>query len=248
VQLQLPFGLDPPNTVSRDARPLGSDPPSVEPERIQFVRVRRARRYVLRVGPDGTLRVTVPRGGSRREAQEFIERNRRWIERERRRVREEHAPVRWFCGHQVLLRGVPVTIDVQPGPRGYVVSYGGRSVLAGTLDGIREAVERDLRELARIELVPRLYELAAQHGLTVQAVSIRNQRSRWGSCGRSGHIALNFRLVQMPTDIRDYVLVHELMHLRQQNHGRRFWRFVQVACPYFREAERWLRTKGRSLF
>lgn len=210
--------------------------------------MRRAKRYVLRVQPDGTLRVTVPRGGSRREAQEFVEKNRRWIERERRRVREEHAPRQWTPGSRILLRGHAVAVGVEPGPKGHVIRYGERRVVVLALDDIRTAVEHDLRELARAELVPRLYELAAKHGLAVRAVSIRNQRSRWGSCARNGRIALNFRLVQMPPEVRDYVLLHELMHLRQQNHSRRFWRLVASVCPHFREAERWLRTKGRGLF
>ena len=64
----------------------------------------------------------------------------------------------------------------------------------------------------------------------------------------SGRIALNFRLVQMPPFVSDYVLLHELMHLKQQNHSRRFWRLVEAACPEFRAAERWLKTEGRSLF
>ena len=93
--------------------------------------------------------------------------------------------------------------------------------------------------------MPRLNDLAAQHSLRVGSVSIRNQRSRWGSCARNGNIALNFRLVQMPPQVRDYVLVHELMHLKQQNHSRRFWRLVEAACPEFREAERWLKTAGQ---
>ena len=80
-------------------------------------------------------------------------------------------------------------------------------------------VEADLRRVAREELEPRLRELAAAHDLAPGRVSIRNQRSRWGSCARDGNIALNFRLVQMPPAVRDYVLLHELMHLRQQNHS-----------------------------
>jgi len=79
-------------------------------------------------------------------------------------------------------------------------------------------------------------------------VTIRNQRSRWGSCARNGNIALNFRLIQMPPEVCDYVLIHELMHIRQQNHSRRFWKLVAAACPEFRERERWLRVQGRSLF
>jgi predicted metal-dependent hydrolase len=115
-------------------------------------------------------------------------------------------------------------------------------------EAVREAIERDLRELARATLIPRLKELGALHGLVPASVSIRNQRSRWGSCGRRGNIALNFRLVQMPAPVRDYILIHELMHMRQQNHSRRFWRLVEAACPRFREAERWLRRSGRALF
>ena len=113
---------------------------------------------------------------------------------------------------------------------------------------VRAEIERDLRLLARERLVPRLLELAAQHGLTVARVTIRNQRSRWGSCSRAKAIALNFRLVQMPPDVCEYVLIHELMHLRQQNHGPRFWALVEQACPDYRDAERWLRVTGRTLF
>ena len=145
-----------------------------------------------------------------------------------------------------MFRGRFVTLTVDE-PAG-VVRYADRRISLGGSLSLRTLVEDDLRSVARAELVPRLYDLAAQNGLEVTRVSIRNQLSRWGSCARTGQIALNFRLVQMPEQIRDYVLVHELMHLRQQNHSRRFWRLVEAVCPAFREAERWLRTEGRSLF
>ena len=210
--------------------------------------MRRARRYILRVRPDGTLRVTVPRGGSRREAEAFVAQNQKWIVRERERVGAEHAPVEWHAGSEILLRGAAVPIQVAPDGPQLVVAYGDRRVVTSDALDLRAAIETDLKQLARVELIPRLHELAAEHGLSVAAVSIRNQRSRWGSCARNGNIALNFRLVQMPQPIRDYVLIHELMHIRQQNHSRRFWRLVEAACPAFRDAERWLRTSGRSLF
>ena len=98
-----------------------------------------------------------------------------------------------------------------------------------------------------MELPPRLMQLAAQHGLTVTRVSIRNQRTRWGSCGRDGHICLNWRLVLMPPAVRDYVLIHELMHLRRLDHSAAYWRLVAGACPGFREARQWLRLNGPAL-
>ena len=106
----------------------------------------------------------------------------------------------------------------------------------------RGAVER-----AKRELPPRLLELAREHGLDVPRVSVRNQRWRWGSCSPDGHICLNWRLVTMPDWVRDYVLIHELMHLRRLDHSKKFWKLVAGACPVYQDARRWLREHGRSL-
>ena len=170
---------------------------------VHFIRIRRARRYIMRVRPDGALRVTIPRGGSRAEALRFAERHLAWAVRERAKLRT---------------------------PR------------------ISREQEQGLIARARRELPGRLFELARDLGLDVARVTIRNQRSRWGSCSPKGVIALNYRLVEMPADVRDYIMVHELMHLRQPNHSRRFWSLVERALPAFRAAERWLKTDGQELF
>jgi predicted metal-dependent hydrolase len=216
---------------------------------IEFVRMRRARRYILRVRPGGGLRVTIPRGGSRLEAARFVQRQAEWIQQERSRLLSKAWPLQWRDGGAVLLRGEPVRLEVSLAEGRTVVRYGGRSlrVPAGAVD-LRPYVEADLRVVARAELGARLRELATAHGLTIAGMSIRNQKSRWGSCSREGRIALNFRLVQMPPHVSDYVLLHELMHLKQQNHSMRFWRLVESVCPDFRAAERWLKTEGRALF
>ena len=168
---------------------------------MDFIRHPTARRYVIRVRPDGSVRVTVPRWGSRRQAERFAEEQSSWIERQRARVRESatRAP-----------------------------SYS------------QEAI-RELRRQAARELPGRLLHLAKHHGVEVSRVSVRNQRSRWGSCSPSGLICLNWRLVLMPDDVRDYVLIHELMHLRRLDHSRHFWRLVAHACPDYENARQWLR-------
>ena len=173
------------------------------PLEIHYVRMRQARRYVMRVRPDGALRVTIPRGGSQAEARRFADRHRDWAIRQRSKVLAAKRP---------------------------------------------PEEEKALREQAQRELTPRLLELAALHGLTVNRVTIRGQRSRWGSCSPKGHIALNFRLMLTPPDVREYILIHELMHLKQPDHSRKFWRLVEAACPTFRDAERWLRRHGPGLF
>jgi predicted metal-dependent hydrolase len=102
-------------------------------------------------------------------------------------------------------------------------------------------IERHLRKLAAQELPARVFELAGLHKLPVQRVMVRNQRSRWGSCSRRGTISLNWRLVQTPLSVRDYLVLHELAHLKQMNHSRQFWNEVERLCPAFREAECWLK-------
>ena len=242
VQPDLPFNIEPEQPVTQEPVDLAAE------HRIDFVRVRRARRYILRVRADGSLRITIPRSGSRAEAIAFMARQVAWIARERTRVRREQAPVRWTHGSIIQLGGEGVPIEITRTAEGEVAQYAGRRVRVNDAADVRADIERDLRQLARERLVPRLLQLAARYGLAVARVTIRNQRSRWGSCSRRGAVALNFRLVQMPPDVCDYVLIHELMHLRQQNHGPRFWALVERACPTYRDAERWLRTQGRALF
>jgi predicted metal-dependent hydrolase len=248
---QLPLFDRPDAEVGARALPLAPAPPllpALPLTSIEFVRTPRARRYILRIRPDGSLRVTVPRWGSKREARDFVARQERWIARERQRVLQVHGSREWQHGTEILLRGERVLLAVSAGATGITVSYGDRRVFARPDADLRAVVEADLRRLAREELEPRLRDLAAAHDLEPGRVSIRNQRSRWGSCAREGNIALNFRLVQMPEAIRDYVLLHELMHLRQQNHSPRFWRLVEQACPGYKAAERWLRIQGKALF
>jgi predicted metal-dependent hydrolase len=233
VQLELPFLR-------------ASAPPEIV---VDFVRTRRARRYIMRIRPDGSLRVTIPRGGSKREAEAFVAKHRGWAERERLRVASQHAPVEWHEGQAILFRGTPTPLRLERGTGGSVLALGGRRIhVKDGVANLRPAAEHLLRQTAVDELVPRLHQLAADHGVSLKRATIRNQASRWGSCSRDGSIALNFRLVQMPPAVCEYVLIHELMHRHQQNHSRRFWRLVEAACQDFRAAERWLRTEGRSLF
>ena len=181
---------------------------------LVFVRHPRARRYVINVRDDGSVRVTVPRWGSKRAAAAFAAQQHAWIEKQRRRIEEHRAR------------------PPEPGGEGVTRQ--------------RSAEERALRARAKRELPPRLLELAAQHRLTVTRVSIRNQRWRWGSCSRSGHICLNWRLVQMPDAVRDYVMLHELMHLKRMDHSPKFWKLVAAVCPTFQTSRAFLRAHSRT--
>ena len=103
------------------------------------------------------------------------------------------------------------------------------------------AIERHLRTLAAKELPARTLEFAALHQLSVSRVTVRAQRTRWGSCSFKRVISLNWRLIQTPPFVRDYIILHELMHLRQMNHSPRFWKEVERVCPDYRKAKLWLK-------
>ena len=211
MQLSLAFdenaNLNPNPNPEPEPRTLNAELLNAE-RAFVFVRHPRARRYVLRVDDDGTVRVTLPRWGSKREAQEFVNRQRAWIRRQLEKLAADRAR-----------------------PRPPQVSR----------DALLAGIARAQRELP-----PRLRELAALHGLAVKRISIRNQRWRWGSCNRGEHICLNWRLATMPEWVRDYVLIHELMHLKRMDHSARFWKLVAAACPEYRAARAWLRAARSS--
>jgi predicted metal-dependent hydrolase len=225
------------------------------PEGIVFERSHRARNYRLTLRRDGTAVATIPARGSEREARRFVEQHQEWLQRARDRQRHRpRAADIWVVGTFVLWRGQMTEIRVAttstPWPSLGVASRPKICLAADVfqvarLEGdLRPTLEAHFARRAKVELPARTWELAAVTGVDVKLVTVRNQRSRWGSCSASGTISLNWRLVQTPDLVRDYIIYHELMHLREMNHSERFWARVEEVCPEWREAERWIRRNG----
>jgi predicted metal-dependent hydrolase len=214
---------------------------------LVFVANHRARRYVLRLRPDGTARVTVPRRGSLRAARDFAQRNTAWLGQQLQRLAAQPPCDRtWRLGQNILFRGESASIVAGPNPG--LVTVADQAIRIHETDiNLRPAIELHFRRVATAELPPRVFECAQQHGLVVRRVAVRDQKSRWGSCSPRGVISLNWRLIQTPQFVSDYIVLHELMHLRQMNHSDRFWREVQSVCPRFRDAERWLKAHSAAL-
>lgn len=216
---------------------------------LLLIRHSRARRYVLRLRPDGSARVTIPRGGSATEARHFAERHRAWLERQlHRQTATPCRPTTWFIGTEILFRGVPTRIVPAPDGASNFIHLGSEQIrTAGFEHDLRPAIQTHLWNLASREFPPRVRSLAAAHDFPEPRVTVRNQRTRWGSCSRRGHLSLNWRLIQMPPQVGDYIILHELCHLREMNHSERFWREVKQVCPDFEMAERWLKQNSALL-
>lgn len=223
---------------------------------IVYQRSLRAKHYRLTLQRDGTAVATIPKRGSQRGAQKFVEQHRDWLERERsRQARRPRAAEVWVISTHVLWRGAMQEIRR--------ATLEGAQFLGGdrpqvclaadvfrvpSFDGdLRPTLEAHFARRGKIELPARTWELAAICGVDVKMVSVRNQRSRWGSCSESGTISLNWRLVQTPDFVRDYIIYHELMHLREMNHSARFWARVEEVCPGRKAAEKWLKQNGSLL-
>jgi predicted metal-dependent hydrolase len=208
---------------------------------VDICRHPRARRYVLRVTTAGRLALTVPRGASISGGMRFASRQVPWIEREWRRLEVHNAE--WNTGTLIWFRGERVSLEVHSS----VVTFGRERVALRPAQSVRSVVEQHVREIAAAELPGRAHALACERDLAPVAASVRNQKSRWGSCSTRGSIALNWRLLLMPAEVADYVILHELSHRRHPNHSQRFWNEVERLCPEWRAAERWLRKHGKDL-
>ncbi len=229
---------------------------------IVFVRSHRARYYRLTLRKDGVGVATIPTRGSEREAQRFVDQHRDWLERARaRQARRPRAVEIWTVGTAVLWRGemteirsastpppVADSAGLVPGEVRSAVCLAADVFSVTSTDGdLRAALEAHFARRARIELPARAWELAAETGVDLKQVTVRNQRSRWGSCSAGGTVSLNWRLIQTPDPVRDYIIYHELMHLREMNHSDRFWARVAEVCPWWRDAERWLKRNAGQL-
>lgn len=234
VQQRLPLNVSPAAADLRQLAVNGREYP------VTIARHHRARRYVLRIAPDGGLRLTVPRGASVSRGLAFAARQADWIERECARVL---ARTDWRIGSTILFRGERVGLR----RAGRAIAFGDQRIPLNGSDDVKAIVEARLSGLASTELPDRCRELARSHGLVPDRVSVRAQRSRWGACSARRRITLNWRLIQTPPYVSDYVILHELAHLRVRNHSDAFWREVERLCPWWREGEAWLRRRGREV-
>lgn len=248
--------LKPPPQLELFLRPAQPAPQGEEsvlvgalPVPLRWRRNPRAKRYILRVMANGVAWVTIPRGGSQAAGRDFAWRNRAWIERQLQRPPPmPPTPRPWQHGSEICYRGERVPLVVESTPDRVRVTFANQSLHFSKLpDNLRPAVENRLRQLAFDVLVPRTWELAADCHVEIHRVTVRDQRSRWGSCSVRGTISLNWRLIQAPAFVSDYLILHELMHRREPNHSARFWRLVEEACPDYLSAEAWLKGQAKLL-
>lgn len=204
----------------------------------------RARRVRVTVDRGGVVEVVLPRRAPERAAEEAVLELRPWIDRRLAEVGRQRAAV-LARGETLPYLGQTLNLQAEHG-RSRVTRRG--DTLFVPLGTQRPAaIERWYRQHARAEIQPRLDRACALADLRYTRLSIRDQRTRWGSCSRNGGLSFNWRLLLAPESVLDYVIWHEVCHLAVMDHSPRFWALVARYCPEHREHAAWLRRNAGTL-
>jgi len=214
---------------------------------VVFRRHAQARRMVLRLNPEATaVLVTVPVHASRSQALDFTERSRSWIEN---KLAQRGGSIALKPGNRVPLRGVDHEIRHVASRRGTVTVDALSAIIhvPGEAPHVPRRLLDWLKAAARAELATASRKYAAAMGVSYSRITIRDQRSRWGSCSAAGELSYSWRLILAPPHVLDYVAAHEAAHLKHMNHGPRFWRLVLTHCPEAVKAKKWLKANGQNV-
>lgn len=220
--------------------------------KIYPVRLRRhsqARRYTLRIhAASREVVLTMPPRGSVKQAREFAQKNGAWIAA---RLRWLPDAMPFAHGTLLPLRGVSHRIDHRKSTRGTVWIETGADMpllcVAGETPHLPRRVRDFLKREAKRDLEMASMMAAQALGVIIKRVSVRDQSSRWGSCSSTGVLSYSWRLILAPSFVLDYLAVHEVAHLIEMNHSRRFWRLVEKIYPDMRRAKAWLDAHGADL-
>jgi predicted metal-dependent hydrolase len=223
--------------MSRQALQVGSPPLEVVLKTNP-----RARRLTLRVSSiTGEATLTVPRGTNRRAVETFVTSQEDWL---RSRLGQIEPVVMPTYGEQIPVEGRMLVLA----PGSSRIRIEGESLLVGgNPEHLPARLKAYLRTLARDRLVGASEEYAERLGRKLGRITLRDTRSRWGSCTEKGDLMYSWRLVMAPAEVLEYVAAHEVAHIIEMNHSDRFWRVVEKLMPGYRKHRNWLRENGAGL-
>ncbi len=214
---------------------------------VRFRKNDRAKRMVLRLSRDSAgVVVTLPKRVSRTQALAFVDKSMPWIAMQFER---RAAITVMGDGSTLPLRGVPYIIQATKERRGLIkADPETRTILVpGDAVHLTRRLEDWLKKLAKTELAEASQRYAKMMEVNIGRITVRDQKSRWGSCSSAGDLSYSWRLILAPSFVLDYVAAHEVAHRQHMNHSPKFWRLVLTHCPGASEAKRWFKTHSSGL-
>ncbi|MGE0280730.1 MAG: M48 family metallopeptidase [Rhizobiaceae bacterium] len=247
----MPFGFlkslraTPPTvrTVEREHQVAGRTLP------LKIVENDRARRLTLRIDAGGRgLRITVPPGIARGEVDRFLNRHQGWLE-QRLAKAPDRPQVR--PGIKIPLRGVPHLVVHEPSARGTVTVTRDETGPVLLVSGDRRHLARRVADFLKREAKREIEVLVARHtaavGRKAKSIRFKDTTSRWGSCTSDGGLSFSWRIMMAPAPVINYLVAHEVAHLKEMNHGPKFWKLCIELCPDTERCKAWLKRNGSAL-
>jgi len=208
-------------------------------------RSKRARRLAVRIpGHDDSVELVLPPRAPESDGLDFLKSRAGWV-----LERLDRLPQRipFIHGAEVPLGGEPHTLFYCPDMRAPVALEGCRILVSGRPEHMTRRLGDWLRQEAKRQIAPLAHEKAAIIGAQVARITIRDQKSRWGSCARGGRLSFSWRLVLAPPSVLNYVVAHEVAHIAEANHSPAFWHIVDRLTADRRAGRAWLRRHGLTL-
>ncbi len=220
----------------------------MENQNYKLIRAKR-RTIALILERDGSLTVRAPKRATLRDIHGFIQEKEKWIERSREKLKsivvipqKEYADgeIFLFLGKEYELRLVPSQRQILHFNNGFTLKASARP--RGAM-----VFAKWYKTQALTIFTERVTHYANLHGFSPKQVKVTSAKTRWGSCSANGTINFTWRLVMAPLEVIDYVVIHELVHLRVKNHSQKFWQAVEQFCPEYKSHRKWLREHGEKL-
>ncbi len=209
----------------------------------QLIRSKR-RTLSLEINDQAKLIVRAPSNASNKEIHYFIEKKRKWIEKIQTRIQvqvDQTEQISFKPGDLLYYLGdrYPLTLTSN---RSDILYLDDQFYLAPHYQAYAKSAFINWYQQRANAIIPMRVEFYAQKtGLHFQRIRISSARKRWGSCSSQGSISINWRLIMTPINVLDSVIIHELAHLKELNHSKRFWNIVETNMPTYHQANRWLR-------
>lgn len=207
---------------------------------IHFKKSKRAKRMRMVVKPFQGVIVTLPQEVTYKQAQEFVEREQAWLKKQLAKARDLEAERTYGFGDEIPTKRTRIKIvktDKAPylqQQKDVLMIYlpADEDILAMSWQNlIKQQVEAQLRREAKAYLPARTYEIAQKHNISINKVSVRKARTRWGSCSSQNNISLSIYCMQLPDELIDYIIYHELAHVKEKNHSKQFWDHLEGLLP-----------------
>jgi predicted metal-dependent hydrolase len=221
---------------------------------FHLIRSRRRRKTIsLHIKEDGRIAIYVPYHTPKREIERFVKEKEPWIveklsEKEERRKEIEKT---FLPGEKFFYLGESYPLEIgDAGNKGFPLklSFGRFIIDKDHLEGARDLFIRWYKREAKEKIDERVLHLSDRLELFPKGLKITNAKYRWGSCSRDSRLSISWKIMMAPLSVIDYVIIHELVHIKEKNHSKRFWTYLETILPDYREHRIWLKENGHRLW